>query len=69
MANAFGDEILEQFWEELEDVPFSENKDGELILEKDWLYFLAGTTREEIWHWFDDNHSKGVYWLLTKKWD
>ena len=69
MANAFGDEILEQFWEELEDVPFSENKDGELILEEDWLYFLAGTTREEIWHWFDDNHSKGVYWLLMKKWD
>lgn len=61
------DEVIEIFWDDLEDVPFSENENGELILEEDWLYFDAGTTREDIWHWFDKNHSKGVFWLLLER--
>lgn len=61
------DKKLESLWEELADVPFDENEDGELILAVDWEDFNAGTEREEIWHWFDDRHSKGVAYLMFKK--
>lgn len=26
--------------------------------------FPAGTHREDIWHWFDERHSKGVTYLM-----
>lgn len=58
------DAYLEEKWDELEDVPFSENEAGELILEESWFMFDKATSREEIWHWFDKRHSKGVAWLL-----
>jgi len=58
------DSQLETQWNELEDVCFDEDSDGELILSEDWYHFPKGTIREEIWHWFDDRHSKGVAWLL-----
>ena len=55
---------IEQKWRELEDVPFNEDEDGELFLEENWFMFDKGTSREEIWHWFDMAHTKGVGWLL-----
>ena len=55
---------LEKIWDELEDVLFDEDDDGELILADDWYLFAKGTTRTDIWHWFDDRHSKGIAWLL-----
>ena len=58
------DAYLEEKWDELTDVPFSENEAGELILEESWFMFDKATSREEIWHWFDKRHSKGVAWLL-----
>lgn len=58
------DEELEKLWDELSDVPFDENEDGELVLTEDWYCFDAGTEREEIWHYFDKRHSKGVAYLL-----
>lgn len=33
-------------------------------LEKDWYMFEKGTSRENIWHWFDERHSKGIAYLL-----
>ena len=33
-------------------------------LEDDWFIFPIGTDKEEIWHWFDERHSKGVAYLL-----
>lgn len=58
------DKVMEKLWEELEDVPFDEDTDGRLCLSQPWHAFPVGTDREDIWHWFDENHSKGVAWLL-----
>ena len=33
-------------------------------IEEPFACFPAGTEREEIWHWFDRRHSKGVAYLL-----
>ena len=55
------DRILEHFWAELEDVPMDPDTEG---LEAPFLHFPVGTQREDIWHWFDQRHSKGVVYLL-----
>lgn len=41
-------------------------EDSELHIEENYLDFEEGTSREDIWHWFDEKHSKGVYFLLYK---
>lgn len=58
------DSKLEALWEKLEDILFDENSNGELILSEGWYLFPQGTSRDEIWHWFDQHHSKGIAWLL-----
>ena len=55
------DEALEQLWARLEDVPM--NPETECI-EEDFVNWPAGTHREDIWHWFDERHSKGVAGLM-----
>ena len=60
----YTDKYLESKWAELEDVPFDETPDGYLVLAEDFWKFKKGTEREEIWHFFDEYHSKGVYFLL-----
>lgn len=64
----YSDEELEKLWREFDDVPFDEDKDGDLILAVDWNGFEKGTDRETIretiWHWFDVQHSKGVHYLF-----
>lgn len=39
-----------EIWEELEDIAFEENENGELILAEDWYIYPKGVTREYIWH-------------------
>ena len=56
------DREIEKLWEELEDVPVDENE----CLDVDWQGWWKGTHREEIWHWFDEHHSKGVGWLMNE---
>ncbi|NHM13514.1 hypothetical protein [Xiamenia xianingshaonis] len=63
-AGRHRDALLEQMWAEHSDTPYDELKDGALVLAEDWAGFKAGTEREEVWRWFDENHSKGVHWLL-----
>lgn len=58
------DKRIEKLWESLENVAFDENEESELILSEDWNNFKKGTTRTEIWKWFDENHTKGVDYLL-----
>lgn len=58
------DAEIERMWDEFANIAFDEDEDGRLVLSEPWLCFPAGTEREEIWHWFDQRHSKGVYWLL-----
>lgn len=61
------DKQIEKWWDELEDIPFIETMNGKLLLSTNWLNFKAGTEREDIWHWFDAVHSKGVYYLLYER--
>lgn len=55
------DKRLEELWDQLTDIPM--NPETECI-EADFIHFPARTHREEIWHWFDEKYSKGVYALL-----
>ena len=55
------DAELEQLWGEFADVPMNPETEK---MEEPFLHFPARTDREEIWHWFDERHSKGVAYLL-----
>lgn len=55
------DMLANVLWKAFEDIPM--NPETEEI-EAEFLGFPAGTHREEIWHWFDKKHSKGVAYLL-----
>lgn len=59
------DENVERWWEELADVPFDDpGPEADMVLAEDWGQFEKGTKREEIWHWFDEHHSRGVAFLM-----
>lgn len=58
--NSQNDELLERLWEELGNFTCGEDE----RMEAPFLHFPAGTHREDIWHWFDDLYSKGVYCLM-----
>lgn len=55
------DAELELLWQKFADVPI--NPDTEKI-EEEFIGFPAGTDREDIWHWFDERHSRGVIYLI-----
>jgi hypothetical protein len=55
------DEVLEELWGKFADIPM--NPETECI-EEPFMGWGAGIHREEIWHWFDRRHSKGVAYLL-----
>lgn len=58
----FDDTELEKLWELFGNVVI--NNDDEIL--EEFLGFPAGTGREEIWHWFDERYSQGVYELMHK---
>ena len=55
------DAKLERLWDKLADVPMNPETEE---MEEPFLHFPVGTNREDIWHWFDERHSKGVVYLL-----
>jgi len=55
------DAKLESLWAEFGDVPMDPKTE---CMEAPFLDFPVGTPREDIWHWFDERHSKGVAYLL-----
>jgi hypothetical protein len=57
------DTNLEQRWKELGDIPID---DADCITEP-FYEWKVGTFREQIWHWFDNHHSKGVVWLIFQR--
>ena len=57
------DAALEKLWEEFGDVPMNPETE---CMEAPFLSFPAGTFREDIWHWFDERHSKGVAYLMYR---
>ncbi len=60
------DKKLEDLWQQLGDVPINPKTEH---IEEPFLHFPAGTDREDIWHWFDERHSKGVAYLMYHKAD
>ena len=71
------DKEIEKKWRELEDVLFIEAKDFyegneeykddiKLLLANNWFVFNAGTSLQDVWHWFSEQHSKGVGWLMNE---
>lgn len=60
LFNAQNDDLLERLWEDFGTFPCGEDERMEIA----FLHFPAGTHREDIWHWFDDSYSKGVYSLM-----
>lgn len=60
------DKEVETLWEELEDVTFEEDEDGNLVLLNDWQGWSKGTDRQDIWGWFAAHHSKGLYYLVNE---
>lgn len=55
---------IERLWDGMTDILFNEDKDGNLYLSRDYGPFYKGDSREYIWHWFDEKHSKGIHYLL-----
>lgn len=57
-----------KYGEDGEDVLFIEDPESgdscELVLASDWQGWSAGTTRDEIWRWFNQHYSKGLGGLL-----
>lgn len=51
---------LEEKWDELEDVLFVENDNGDLVLCNDWDEYKTRTLREDIWEDMFEKYSGGV---------
>ena len=54
------DENLEKMWDEFDDISIDEEE----CIDVNFYNWKKGTDRYDIWHWFDENHSKGVAWLM-----
>ena len=52
-------EVIREGLEEIETL-----RDRDTALEEQFFGWGPGVSREEIWHWFDRRHSKGVAYLL-----
>lgn len=64
LSQEYLDNYLEKKWKELDDVSFKD-VDGEQVLDEQyWDFEKDITTNEDIWHYFDNNYSKGVHYLL-----
>ena len=55
------DEALEEMWHQFADVPMNPKTE---CIEEEFFGWGPGASREEIWHWFDRRHSKGIAYLL-----
>lgn len=55
------DSLLEDLWKTLTDIPMNPETED---MDEDWFIFPKGTNRESIWHWFDEQHSKGIGWMM-----
>ena len=60
------DKLLAEWWNRLCAIEVSD--DGTLLqdfrIPEAGQSWKAGTDREEVWDWFDQHHSKGVYALM-----
>ena len=63
-STQYKDEEIKLLWNSLEDVLFDEDEYKELVLAEEFHCFEKGTPRNYIWNWFDENHSKGIGYLM-----
>ncbi|OME55607.1 hypothetical protein BSK59_13130 [Paenibacillus odorifer] len=60
MINTLTDVGLELLWSEFANTPINDRDE----IEEEFHLWEAETNRFEIWKWFDEQHSKGVAFLL-----
>lgn len=53
---------LAELWETFSEVPINNNDE----IERDFLCFPAGTSRFDVWHWFDERCPNGLHDDLIK---
>lgn len=61
IINESEDSDIEELWGNLADVPIDPETEE---LDEPYYIWPKGTDKEDIWHWFDEHHSKGVAYLL-----
>lgn len=64
LSQKYLDVYLEKKWKELEDIGFKEVDNEQILDEQYWDFEKEISTTEDIWHYFDNNYSKGVHYLL-----
>jgi len=57
------DEELEELWVSFGDVPINDRDE----IEETWRQFSKGTSRFIVWQWFDSKHTKGIQWLMYRR--
>lgn len=51
---------IEEIWMQLSNVTID---DDECIMSPFYIW-EAGTNKEDIWRWFNKNHTKGIHYLM-----
>lgn len=55
------DVALEEMWSQFADIPVDPKTE---CIEVPFMWWWPGVSRNGIWHWFDQRHSKGIAYLL-----
>lgn len=55
---------IKAIWVGLNVIDFDEDEYMEQLLREDYFIWKKGETRSNIWKWFDDAYSSGLYYLL-----
>ena len=54
---------IKKLWERLADIPVDDND----CIDVDFHIWKKGTSKFDIWHWFDDIYEPGVHALMFEK--
>ncbi len=62
----YSDELVRSWWEQFGDIPINEEDEtlDEDFIIPDVVTFEKGTDKEDVWHWFDNEYSNGLYRLM-----
>jgi len=51
---------IAEMWKEFGNIPVDSNEN----IDEPFHNWPRGTDKYEIWHWFDENSSKGLHYLM-----
>lgn len=54
------DREIEKLWSDFSNIPINSEEETE----EQFLHFPMGTNKKDIYLWFDEQHSKGMAYLL-----